>query len=194
MRKTSPTCLLLAPEDERLKALELIDLYLQGEALAEAEALINAGLGKFPNAPSFRLRRVRLLLESGKVSEARQSLQHLVSLPEPPAEALWLSARLLILEGNVEEAIADYQRFLMLTPSPPAIFFKELATAYAMGGDSQSSLEFFQRAIATDPSLAEAYADLGLVLESMGRIAEAESLHDEPYAQPNQIFRNLGEG
>ena len=177
----------LPPHDDRVRTLQLIDLYLQGGALDEASALIDSGQAKYASDASFRVARTRWLLASSDQEGARRMLDALVAEAEPPVDALWLSARLHLNGGRAAEATKDYERFVARVDHPPAVLLKELATAHAMTGNADASIIFFERAIATDPSLAESRADLGLLLGSLGKPAEAE----EQYRRALQVNPRL---
>ena len=173
----------LSESNARAKTLELIDLYLNGRAIDDAGALIKRAQARYPEDAFVRVARARLYLASGDTAGARRELDALVAEAEPPVAALWLSGRLHLNTGRTPEAIADYERFVARVPSPPAVLLKEMATAHAIAGNARASATYFERAIAADPNLAEARADFGLLLESMGRAAEAE----EHYRQALRI-------
>ena len=169
----------LTPEDERLKTLELVELYLRGGALDEADALIRAGRARYPDDVALRLSRVQWLLATGDGDGARERLDELLVESRPPTDAFWLSARMALQDGRTENAIESYEHFLSRVEAPPALVLKELATAHAMSGDTSSAVKLFERAIAAEPELADARADLGLLLESLGRAGEAEAHYRE---------------
>ncbi len=167
----------LPPEDTRIKKLELVDLYLQGNAGDDAARVIASGLDQAPGDPALLTARARWQLAAGDVAGAHASLENLLRLEEPPVDALWLSARLQLNAGRVPDAIASYERFLSRVPAPPSTLLKELGTAHALQGNVSEAIRFFERAVAVDPGQADARADLGLLLESQGRKEEAEELY-----------------
>ena len=166
----------LPEADEREKTLGLVSLLLEGGALEDAAALIYSGLAKNPEDPAFRVAQARWLFSSGQLRKARTVVDLLLSLPDPPADALWLSGRLQIVENNFPEAIDAFQRLLAIDPDPPAALLKELATACALNGMTEEAETTFHRALEKDPLLAGAHTGLGSLLESTRRLEEAAKL------------------
>ncbi len=159
---------------EREKTRELVNLLLQGGALEDVAALIHSALAKNPEDPAFLVAQARWLLSSGQPDKARAVVDLLLSLPDPPPDALWLSARLHALQGESPEAIESFHRLLAIDPDPPAALLKELATAYAMNAQTDEATSHYQRALTKDPLLASAHAGLGSLEESTGSLEEAE--------------------
>jgi len=185
----------LPPEDVRLKTLELIGLYMQGGAFDEASETIEAGLLRFPDDPALRTARARWQLATGEVGASRASIVELLQEPRPPKDALWLSARFHLRDGLPAQAVADFERYAARTASPPATLLKEWATALAMQGDAARAVLIFERAIATDPTLASAHTDLGLLLESLGKTTEAETRYREALSiEPTLVSAQQGLG
>ncbi|MFQ5791511.1 MAG: tetratricopeptide repeat protein, partial [Acidobacteriota bacterium] len=164
----------LSQTAERERTLELVTLLLQGSALEDAAALIYSALAKNPEDPAFRMAQARWLFSSGQPGKARTVVELLLSLPNPPPDALWLSARLHILQDRSPEAIDAFHRLLAIDPDPPAAVLKELAAAYALNGQTDEAETYFHRALEKDPLLAGAHAGLGSLLESTERREEAE--------------------
>ena len=134
----------LPPEETRIKTLELVDLYLQGNAFDEAAQLIAAGLAEFSGDAALRTARTRWQLATGDVPGAQASLEELLQEPEPPVDALWLSARLHLNGGRTAEAVADYERFVARVPAPPAVLLKELATRPCHGRSRRCGRELLR--------------------------------------------------
>lgn len=164
----------LAADEKKRRTLEAMQLLLEGEALSDAERLIESGLAAYPDEPLFQVARARWLMASGELEETRGTLARLVSQPSPPADARWALAQLHLREGDLSAALEAYRALTALLPDPPGRLLKELATVYAMTGQTEEAREHFEKAIDKDPLLAEVHADLGLLLESEGRLVEAE--------------------
>ena len=164
----------LSDTAEREKKLELVNLFLQAGAFEDAGALIHSALAKDSNDPAFLVAQAEWLLSSGQPDKSRVVLDTLVSVSSPLPDALWLSGRLHIIEGEPKQALESFQRLIAIDPDPPAALLKEVATAYAMSGQSSQAETYFHRAIQKDPLLAGAQAGLGALLESTGRLEEAE--------------------
>jgi len=167
----------LSESDRKQKTLELIDLLLQGGSLDEAVPLIQAGLARHPEELRFRLEFAKLLHLRKQFDEAREALRPLLALVSPPAGALRLSGQLHLEQGQLTGAREAYMRALQLSPNPSAQLLKEMGTVHALGGEVELAEAFFRKAIEKDPSLAVVRADLGMLLESVGRKQEAETLY-----------------
>ncbi len=167
----------LSESDHKRKTLELIDLLLEGGELDDAMPLIRAGLARHPEESRFRLDLVRLLYLRKLFVDAHEALRPLLSLASPTADALRLSGKLHLEQGRRGEAREAYVRALQLTPDPSALLLKEMATVHALGGEVQQAEACFRKAMEKDPSLAVVKADLGMLLESIGRKEEAEILY-----------------
>ena len=164
----------LSEVDEREKTLEWVTLLLEAGALQDVAPLINAALAKYPEDPPLRVAQARWLFQSRQPEKARTVVDRLLALPEPPPDALWLSARLHIFENNLPEAIDAFHRVLAIDSDPPAALLKELATALALNEQMDEAETYFHRALEKQPLLAGAHAGLGALLESTNRLAEAE--------------------
>jgi tetratricopeptide (TPR) repeat protein len=163
----------LNPAEQREHALALVNVLIEDGEVERAARVLQA-LSKFPDDPDFRTAQVNWLLASGEPQKARESLEPILSLPSPPRDALWLSAHLHVLGGRGAQALEAFERLLSVDPDPSARVLRELATAYAMTGRSKEAESTLRRALERDPSLAEAHADLGLLLQSDNRVPEAE--------------------
>jgi len=78
----------------------------------------------------------------------------------------------LLSSGNAESAIADYNRALSLEDNALAHF--TLGAAYAARKDTGAALSEYDRALAMNPSYAEAWRDRGLLQLAAGDYAAAE--------------------
>ncbi len=164
----------LPETDAREKILEWVTLLLEGGALQDVGPLINAALAKHPEDPNLRVAQARWLFQSRQPDKARAVVDRLLSLREPPPDALWLSARLHVLENNLPEAIDAFHGVLAIDLDPPAALLKELATALALNEQMDEAENYFDRALEKEPLLAGVHAGLGALLESTKRLAEAE--------------------
>jgi len=118
--------------------------------------------------------RARWLASRGERAAAREALEPLLGAAPVP-DALWLSARLLLMERQPEASLAEFDRLLALDASPPAGALKEAATAAALAGRPDRAEALFRRALEAAPEAGDVHADLALLLQSQGRRAEAEA-------------------
>ena len=164
----------LSETDEREKTLEWVTLLLEGGALQDVAPLIHAALAKHPEDPALRVAQARWLFQSRQPDKAWTVVDRLLSLRNPPGDALWLSARLHLLENNLPEAIDAFHGVLAIDSDPPAALMKELATALALNEQIDEAEIYFRQAVEKEPLLAGAHAGLGALLESTKRLMEAE--------------------
>jgi tetratricopeptide (TPR) repeat protein len=164
----------LSPAEEREKAVALVNALIEDGEVERAARILQLALSRFSDDPDVRTAQASWLLASGEPQKARESLEPILSLPSPPKDALWLSARLHVLGGRGAQALEWFDRLLSVDSDPSARVLRELATAQAMTGRSKEAESTLRRALERDPSLAEAHADLGLLLQSENRVPEAE--------------------
>jgi transitional endoplasmic reticulum ATPase len=108
--------LALSPDNGPLRqalADSLLAAGLAGEAVAE----YRAALAVAPDNPGLKLGLARAFHAAGKSSHALVVVEDLVKLPDPPARALVLHARLLAAVGEVEQAVAQYRRGVAIDPA-----------------------------------------------------------------------------
>lgn len=112
------------------RAIAAYRLGLLPEALTRMEALLAAA----PNDPFFHELMGQMLLESGRIAEARGYYERALALR--PDETLFLIplAQTKIDAGDLAGAISDLERAAR-SRTPPSITFRLLATAYGMQGD-----------------------------------------------------------
>ena len=110
------------------RTLELVDLLIQGGALEDAEALIRSALAIDPYDVDFRVAEIEWLLSSRELERARESVEMLQFVADPPSELYWLSGRIYLLQGNSQEAIKDFENLRATVSDPPASLLKDLAT------------------------------------------------------------------
>jgi spermidine synthase len=84
----------------------------------------------------------------------------------------WLARRAEALPGAEPEAIAFYERALVLQPSSAGLH-AALGSLLARRGESDSGLAHLRRALELEPGSAEAHNNAGLVLTALGRPQEA---------------------
>jgi tetratricopeptide (TPR) repeat protein len=114
----------------------------------------------------------RLLLQSGKGSDALRLAETALELDPDFFEAHDLMANLLFMAGRTNEAIAEYRLAIEGNPNP-APAHSNLGNAYASLGDHARALESFRLAIELDRTLVNAHIGLGRSLEALGRPEDA---------------------
>jgi len=168
----------LPAAERKERTLELIDLLHQAGSFDEAERVIESGLARNPKDPLLRVALARTLDEQGKTEAARRELESVLSLPSPPPSAFWISGLVHYRAGQKPEALEAFLRFLELVPDPPALFFKQLGTLYAISGHFAEAETNFKRAVVKDPKDPKLHMNLASVLEQLGKVEEAQAEQD----------------
>ncbi len=116
-----------------------------------------------------------VLAQQARFAEAREHLSRAVDLRKGlPATAYWhyLIGKTLSEEGQVAEAAAQFKEATLLRPDyGPAYLALGLARKLLL--DREAALEALQRAAALSPQDAEAAYELGIQLQSLGKIEQA---------------------
>ena len=81
-------------------------------------------------------------------------------------------ARLYLLFGRAEEALAHFRESARLEPESPAAQYN-VGTTLLQLGDLDEAVAFFERALRLDPEYAPVHNNLGAALRSQGRLEEA---------------------
>ncbi len=101
---------------------------------------------------------------------------------EPPsAEALFHEAVRLGAEGRFEEALACYERALVLLPRHPGLLYNRGVVLGDLHRHAEA-LDSFDRALAVQPAFAEAWNNRGFTLQQLKRPADALASFDRALA------------
>lgn len=180
---------------------ELLGILLDGGDLAEAARVAQAASIRYPEDPVFAIGQARALLLSGEPNEAAAMLAPLLPGLGEPLEGASLSAARWLADarlrgGEPAAAAALFDR--VLAAGGEAIsprIHAAAATAFAMTGDPERALALFGQVLdrTAGPTRAGPLADSALVLEMLGRPAEAESRYRESLeADPAHAAASLG--
>lgn len=98
-------------------------------------------------------------------------------------------------EGEIEEAIALYQKSIEIYPTPEAYTF--LGWAYSFQGRYDEAIEECRRAIDLDPDYGNPYNDIGAYLMEKGKLDDAipwfeKAIHAKRYEAYCYPHYNLG--
>ena len=180
---------------------ELLGLLLDGGDLAEAARVAQAASIRYPEDPVFAIGMARVHLLSGDPGAAAGVLAPLVPEPGEPLEGASLSAARWLADarlrgGDPVAAAALFDRVLAAGGDAVSPRIRAAAaTAFAMTGDPERALVLFDQVLETTSGAGRAgpLADSGLVLEMLGRPAEAESRYRESLgADPAHTAASLG--
>jgi len=145
--------------------------------LADAHAVLAAGLEAQPDQPDLLYETALLAEKLGRTDELETRLRRLIELRPDHAHALnALAYSLAERNERLDEASALLDRALQLAPNDPFILDSKGWVLFRQGA-SQAALEVLKTAfgIRPDPEIA---AHLGEVLWTLGRQAEARTTWD----------------
>ncbi len=111
------------------------------------------------------------------------------------ARRLFFTAYVLQLQGDVENAIDQYQRSIKVFPTAEAHTF--LGWTYSWMGRYDDAIREAQQAITLDPEYGNPYNDIGVYLKEQGKLDEAipwlmKATKAKRYASPHYPWMNLG--
>ena len=135
-------------------------------------------LAHAPDCLPARLGLARLLRESDETAAALEQLRHALSLAPLDAEVHFELALTRNRAGDVEGAVAAYQRALELDPDYAAANTNLGLTYLSQLGDAPRAQRYFERATAIDPDSVAAQVNLGLALDEQGQ-SDAAIAHYE---------------
>lgn len=177
--------LLLGPgELERCEVHGLVPLTIDGVTLLRrrrttpirllpGEAAAPAGVVATPPATSAdQLARAREACRDGDFAIAEQLLQALPA--QPPG--LRLLARVLAVQGRVDDALEACDRAIAAAPDDPAGACLRASLLQEQGALGEA-MQAFQRALCLDPGYLLGHFGLGNLARRLGRLGEAERHH-----------------
>ena len=114
----------------------LAEQLLQHDRPEEAEIEFREALAREPDDAALKQGLAAAFLDQGKQSHAMVIIEDLVSGKHPPAAALLLHARLLLDDGDVPLAVAQYK---LATDADPAVADEALAEQLGIGAKYEES-------------------------------------------------------
>ena len=128
-----------------------------------------------PRLAEARLALGALLAAAGEWQAAAGRYREILAVDPTSAEARLELGKVLVQSDRVEEGAAEFERVIAadVEPGAKARAHYYRAIADLRGGDENAGLERLRRALALDPSLAEASQTLAGLLIRRGRFAEA---------------------
>jgi arylsulfatase A-like enzyme/Tfp pilus assembly protein PilF len=174
------------PRSEIILAISRVQLELGHveEALAGIEMARQAGVIN-PNS----LRRTALLLaEWDRLDEALDLVEE--AAEDGTAESMAALGRVLSEQGRQEDAIRELDRALSVDPAN-ARANEYLGLVYLRLGDSDLARQYSAMAVELDPTLADAWNNLGAALYFLERPEEALGAWEEAVAQDPSQYETL---
>ena len=124
-----------------------------------------------PTPPASSVTRAASLVELGNTAEAIKVLDEVVAKDPSNIKALRLRGRVRESLGQVEAAMADYDRWVKLASEDSAAW-QERGSARFKAGNVRGSIEDFDRAIELNPRLEQRHWQRGLSYYYDGRFRE----------------------
>src|SRR5690606_33619991 len=122
---------------------------------------------------SLRMEAARILIDLRKYAEADRLLTDMVPLMEDSADVMWLAGLCKLKTGRLPEGEAMILKALDINPKVQyGEPYLRLGEAYA-AVNLEKSLDYLRQFGAVQSSSCEAYYRLGVILNGMGRTAEA---------------------
>jgi tetratricopeptide (TPR) repeat protein len=171
-----------APLGEELYAA-MSTILFKAQLIAEAEALMDRAVQRFPNSRDVRYRSAELYRSGSKVRKALEIFEQIVqmkTLPDSDPEVNRLQQSIIYQKiGSIradlvelDDAAAAYRKALEFTPDSVGARLG-LGYVYLQQGRSADGLNEYNRAIATDPKSPPAYFGIADANLRMGRFPEA---------------------
>lgn len=122
--------------------------------------------------PDERLALAKYEAQRGELQRALAMLKPLIAAERPPADSLAVLARLYARIGLMERAQAAFRRYLEYHPGAVHETF-ELGATYFDEGDDGKALEYWDRALALQPTHPPALFYSAAALSRTGKPADA---------------------
>jgi tetratricopeptide (TPR) repeat protein len=166
-------------------------MFIQTMQYAEAAAVVQSALRRFPHDPELYERLAALDKFRGSYGPVEQLCrQWRAALPQA-SEPYWLLGKLRVSQGRLDEGIHLYEQALAMEPDRAEYqrFLGEALAQRAAPGDLPRALDFAGRAVRKAPQDPAARFQLGLLLQRLGRPEEARdqllrSLDLDPHQTP----------
>ena len=113
-----------------------------------------------------------ILMEQGKVNEAKSHFQKAFEIQPDFAEARYNFGNILLQEGQTDEAISNFQKVLEVQPDY-AEAHNNLGNVLLEKGQVDLAISHFLTALRIQPEFAEAHYNLGKALLEKGKAQEA---------------------
>ncbi len=144
----------------------------QSGRAAEAHELLGLLGAAFEDRAPYWTLRGRMLEETGRLDEARDEHRQAVSrAPEDAEAAFRLAVTQMKLHAD-EEALAGFERCLVLDPTMTKAQIN-LGVIYDQMGKSELAITAFRRAIEANPRSVESHCNLGAAYGDLGRKKDA---------------------
>lgn len=159
-----------------------------------ADAYVAAGKAGY-DAKKAELHRAGALRRAGQHEEARVILDALHKQGVSSAEFHFQRGSLLVLDGELEQASAEFEKTLAADRDHTGALF-ELAFINDLYGNDDTAVDFYKRCTSRPPVPLNALINLGVLFEDEMRFREAEACYrqvlefDPNHARARLFFRD----
>jgi tetratricopeptide (TPR) repeat protein len=182
----------VSPSQSQLS--NLLERYQSGR-LVESERLAMSMTKQFPKHQFGWKVLGAVLLQIGRISEALDANQKLVSLSPQDAVAYYNLGTTLQKLGRLDEAEASLRQAIVLKADFPEAHYNLGMSLQEMGRLEEAEVSYRQT-IVFKPDYVEAHNNLGAALKELGRLEEADgSLRQAIVFKPDyaEAYNNLGD-
>lgn len=185
--------------EDKQAALRLVLEHLRGGETNEALLQVDDALGKFPKHGPFYALKAQILLQAGRVSEARPIIERAVELAPDYALAYWVRGLVRQHRNDAAGALADFEQVIALEDDDAALKVQAVGSrgmALVDLGRHANAVADLDRAIEARPNafaerqfratanlalnrLAPAEDDIALLLAWDPKNALSQRLHGE---------------
>src|SRR5262245_18814859 len=159
-----------------------------------AEARLRQALQLSPANPAVLTNLSAALMQQGKRADARDFAAKAVAADAGNVEALLVLADCQAHAGELNAALADYDRVIALEPRIAEAHNNRGLMLHRLARPAEA-LESCDRAIALSPNLSDAHVNRGNALHALSRDDEALAAYDHALVlSPNRVEAHLGRG
>lgn len=105
---------------------------------------------------------------------ARKDIERAIALDSSSFQAHYILGNVLVRQGDLDRAIAEYREAIELNPGEPRTYF-HLALVYRTKNDTVDEERALEQALAANDHYAPAHTELGRMLIEQGRLEDAEN-------------------
>ncbi len=179
-------------------------IYTNGGNLLKADGKINQAIEQYSQALQINPNYIPALNQLAAIHESRKEFdqanlyyQHIVELqPENSPAQVKLGSDLLN-KGNIESAIAFYQKALVFKQEQPALIYRELGNALNQNDQLEAAIAAYREAIKLNPEDPAIYRMLAASQlkfgDGTGAIANYQKAIDLNPHQPFPVYKGLGD-
>ena len=129
---------------------EITDYYLDLGQTQSAEKAIKLGLQLYPQAPTFVVKRARLLIENNQMQDARKALEHAGDIAPEHPDLDWIRGMWHLRLGQHDMAIESLKRAVKKVEDPYPVY-AQLAALHSALGHYDQALECLKIMLKEEP-------------------------------------------